>query len=319
MLGKPKKGQKQTFGPKGELNRIAELLSEWWKQADNGQQGYSYRTVVTIGNLPVTALLDGGSGINSVTQEMLVGVLNRAWADGVPTDSLLWPVVQLEKWPEADNVMGIAAGTPLRLLGSAVLRVHFSDIDARAPGAEVLVRCRIFPKGSTDWHGLIIGAEARDCKERGGLGHRVTERAHILEGIGVRCPRTERLNSGRTDESYRVQQTAVSFALPVQTFVSPSSDEEGEAQRVHLCARLDVSGSGTHRCNAKSIVLPAISSKLYYCGGEPIVLEPGDGAWIPVKSPNEYNCSAGSVMTVQKFKYVDDGPEDHLDVVPGLT
>jgi hypothetical protein len=23
-------------------------------------------------------------------------------------------------------------------------------------------------------------------------------------------------------------------------------------------------------------------------------------------------------MTVQKFNYVDDGPEDHLDVVPGL-
>ena len=28
MLGKPKKGLKQTFGPKGELNRIAELPSE---------------------------------------------------------------------------------------------------------------------------------------------------------------------------------------------------------------------------------------------------------------------------------------------------
>ena len=76
--------------------------------------------------------------------------------------------------------MGIAAGTPLSLLGSTVLRVHFCDIDTRAPGAEVLVLCEIFPKGSTDWHGLIIGAEALDCKERGGLGHRVTQRAHVL-------------------------------------------------------------------------------------------------------------------------------------------
>ena len=107
---------------------------------------------------------------------MLVGILNRAWADGVPTDSKLWPVVQLEKWPKAENVMGIAAGTPLSLLGSAVLRAHFSDIDARAPGAEVLVRCNIFPQGSTDWHGIIISAEALDCKERGGLGHKVTQR-----------------------------------------------------------------------------------------------------------------------------------------------
>ncbi len=129
-----------------------------------------------------------------------MGILNRAWADGVPTDSKFWPVVQIEKWPKVENVMGIAAGTPLSLLGSAVLGVHFCDNDTRAPGLEVLVRCKIFPKGSTDWHGLIIGAEALDCKERGGLGHRVTERAHVLEGIGVRCPRTERLNSGRTDD-----------------------------------------------------------------------------------------------------------------------
>ena len=78
MLGKPKKGQKQTFGSEGKLSRIAELPSEWWKHADNGQQGCNYRTVVTIGKLPVTALLDGGSGINSVTEEMLVGIMNKA-------------------------------------------------------------------------------------------------------------------------------------------------------------------------------------------------------------------------------------------------
>ena len=82
--------------------------------------------------------------------------------------------------------MGIAAGKPLTLAGSAVLLVHFCDIDSRLPDVEVLVRCKIFPKGSTDWHGLIIGAEALDCTERGGLGLRVTERAHVLDGIGVR-------------------------------------------------------------------------------------------------------------------------------------
>ena len=109
-----------------------------------------------------------------MTEEMLVGILNRAWADGVPTASDLWLVVQLKRWSKAEYVMGIAAGTPLSMLGSAVLRVHFADIDARAPGADVLVRCKFFPQGSTDWHGIIIGAEALDCKERGGLGRKVT-------------------------------------------------------------------------------------------------------------------------------------------------
>ena len=114
----------------------------------------------------------------------------------------------------------------------------------------------------------------------------------------------------------------MTFSQPVETtFVGPSavdSDEEDEMQRVHLCARVNVSGSSTHRCRAKDTALPSIISKLYYCGDEPIVLEPGDGAWIPVKSSNEYICSLGGVMTVQKLNNVNDSPEDHLDVVPGL-
>ena len=124
-------------------------------------------------------------------------MLNKCWDEKTPRNSKLWPVIQLGKWPQAEMVMGIAAGKPLTLAGSAVLLVNFCDIDTRLPDVEVLIRCKIFPKGSTDWHGLIIGAEALDCKERGGLAHRVTERAHVFDGIGVRSLRTEVLNSGR--------------------------------------------------------------------------------------------------------------------------
>ena len=119
-------------------------------QADNGQLGYNYRTEVRLAKIPVVELLDGGTGINSVTEEMLVGMLNKCWADKIPSDNNAWPVVQLEKWPRAENVMGIAAGKPLSLVGSAALRVRFCDVDSRAPGVEVLVRCNIFPKGLTD-------------------------------------------------------------------------------------------------------------------------------------------------------------------------
>ena len=176
------KGKPRPDGEKGKLlHRIADLPETWWVAADNGQHGYNYRTEVKIANTKVVALLDGGSGINSVTEEMLVGMLNKCWDEKTPRDSKLWPVIQLEKWPQAEMVMGIAAGKPLTLAGSAVLRVIFFDIDTRLPDVEVLVRCKIFPKGSTDWHGLIIGAEALDC-----LAHRVTERAHVFDGIGVR-------------------------------------------------------------------------------------------------------------------------------------
>ncbi len=68
-------------------------------RADNDQHGYNYRTVVNIAKQQVTALLDGGAGINSVTEKMLVGMLNKCWAEKIPSDSKTWPVVQLEKWP----------------------------------------------------------------------------------------------------------------------------------------------------------------------------------------------------------------------------
>ena len=105
------------------------------------------------------------------------------------------------------------------------------------------------------------------------------------------------------------------------TFVGPSavdSDEEDEMQRVHLCARVNVSGSSTHRCRAKDTALPSISSKLYYCGDEPLVLEPGDGAWLPVNASSEFVARIGSTMAAPKLVYFEDGPEDALDVVPGI-
>ena len=109
--GKPKKGAG------GLLHKIQDLPQIWWAHADNGQHGYNYRTEVKIAKQKVVALLDGGSGINSVTEEMLVGMLNKCWAENIPSSSELWPVVQLEKGPQAEMVMGIAAGKPLTLAG----------------------------------------------------------------------------------------------------------------------------------------------------------------------------------------------------------
>ena len=101
----------------------------------------------------------------------------------------------------------------------------------------------------------------------------------MLEGIGVRCPRTVTLNSGRVDQAYAVH--IVHPSHPV-AFVSPSAvdcDEEEDVKRVHLCARL---AAGREGPAGPAIAMSSINSKLYYCGDEPLVLEPGNGAWIPV-------------------------------------
>jgi hypothetical protein len=81
-----------------------------------------------------------------MTEEMLCGMLNKSFEDGIARDSKNWPIVQLEKWPKPEMVMGIAAGKPLTLAGSAILRVNFCDIDSRVPDAEVLIRCIFFLK-----------------------------------------------------------------------------------------------------------------------------------------------------------------------------
>ena len=135
----------------------------------------------------------------------------------------------------------------------------------------------------------------------------------MLDGTGVRCPRTETLNSGRADQAYAVH--IVKSSHPV-ALVSPSavdSDEEEEIKRVHLCARVSAAGhEGT------AVAMSSISSRLYCCGDQPLVLEPGDGAWIPVKASSECVARTGSTMKAQKLKYFEDGPEDELEVVPGI-
>ena len=99
------------------LHKNEDLPDNWRVHAENGQHGYNYRTEVKIANTKVVVLLDGGSGINSVTEEMLIGMLNKCWAEHTPRDSKLCPVIQLEKWPQAEMVMGIAASKPLTLAG----------------------------------------------------------------------------------------------------------------------------------------------------------------------------------------------------------
>ena len=104
---------------------------------------------------------------NHVTEELLVGMLNRAAELGIGTEDPRFPVVKLEKWVHPEFVHGIASGAPVPLKGAAVLRVTLLEgktpEEARA-GPEIFVRCKIAARGSSDWHGLILGGRALDCQ-----------------------------------------------------------------------------------------------------------------------------------------------------------
>ena len=105
-------------------------------------------------------------------------MLYRAAELGIGTEDPRFPVVKLEKWVHPEFVHGIASGAPVPLKGAAVLRVTLLEgktpEEARA-GPEIFVRCKIAARGSSDWHGLILG----------GPEH------HILDTLSIRIPRCE--------------------------------------------------------------------------------------------------------------------------------
>ena len=65
-------------GESGRFSALDELPGDWWSLAENEPGGYQYRTVVQVLGRRVECMLDGCAGANHVTEELLIGMLNRA-------------------------------------------------------------------------------------------------------------------------------------------------------------------------------------------------------------------------------------------------
>ena len=154
----------------------------------------------------VETLLDGGAGSNHVTEELVVSILNKAVAMGLKPNDPKFPVVQLEQWVYPEFVHGIASGSPVPLKGAVVLRVRLqegTDVHNCVDGHELFVRCKIAARGTSDWHGLILGGRALDCEARRGLGFRPGPESHVFDTLGARIPRCEDASGAcRTQSRY---------------------------------------------------------------------------------------------------------------------
>ena len=201
-------------------------------------------------------------------------MLNRAAELGIGTEDPRFPVVKLEKWVHPEFVHGIASGAPVPLKGAAVLRVTLLEgktpEEARA-GPEIFVRCKIAARGSSDWHGLILGGRALDCASRMGLGFRPGPEHHILDTLSIRIPRCEDYTRVRKDRAY-------AFEARLSSLDGAGCSEPG----------------GTDR------------ELLRYSGAEPLELAPGDGVLVPVE--REVQSSADGSLTEAVFP-VDCGVE----------
>ena len=107
---------------------------------------------------------------------------------------------------------GIAAGSPVPLKGAAVITVRLLEgkaVDSATEGPEIFIRCKIAAKGTSDWHGLILGGRALDCESRHGLGFRPALDYHMLDTLGVKLPAPH--SRTRKDRAYAFSRASDCF------------------------------------------------------------------------------------------------------------
>ena len=73
--------------PKVKIAGLAELPEFWWELADAEQVGYNNRTRAKIAAALVEVMLDRGATRNSVTEELIVGMINHCHTKGMTTRS----------------------------------------------------------------------------------------------------------------------------------------------------------------------------------------------------------------------------------------
>ena len=189
-------------GDKPRFSSLDEVPKDWFHVVENEPGGYQYKSVVKVLDRKVETMLDGCAGANHVTEELVAGMLNRAADLGIGPEDRRFPVIRFEKWAYPEYVHGIAAGSPVPLKGAVVLRVTLlegTDPESARDGPEVFVRCKVAARGTSDWHGLILGGRALDHPSRMGLGFRPGPDCHVLDTLGIKMPRCEDLSRTRKD------------------------------------------------------------------------------------------------------------------------
>ena len=162
-------------------------------------------------------MIDGGSGVNSTTEELVIGLLEENRKAGINLSDKRHPIKKLEKWEHKEALRGVAGGASVPLLGSVVIAMNMVEL-GKDTGPEVLIRFKICKSGSTDWVGWIIGARCIDCPERGGLGFVPLEHSHSFTALGIQMKRSENPGGSKPDQCYAIRASVF------------DSDDESEAE-----------------------------------------------------------------------------------------
>ena len=98
-----------------------------WTKVPNVQDGTQFFTRVRVLENDTACMLDGGSMVNTITEDWLVNLINRMSRSGIRMKDPQSPIVQLEKWPEDESVRGVAGGKVVPLVGAVVLKMTMCE------------------------------------------------------------------------------------------------------------------------------------------------------------------------------------------------
>ena len=73
-------------------------------------------------------MIDGGSGVNSTTEEFVLVILEENRKAGIGLADKRHPIKNLAKWEHKEALRGVAGGASVPLLGSVVMAVKMVEL-----------------------------------------------------------------------------------------------------------------------------------------------------------------------------------------------
>ena len=147
-----------------------------------------------IGDIPVPTMCDGGAGLNTIPEELVLAIMNACSRAGIKLGDKRHPILAFEKKEEEEQVTGVAKSAGVSIPGAVIMRITMpstGNSKKRKEDQSIHVRLMIFEKGKSEWRGIILGAKALDCAERGGLGFKPGQNFHVFESLGIMMDRME--------------------------------------------------------------------------------------------------------------------------------
>ena len=154
-----------------DIETLDDIDDDEFEQRETGRPpGYCAQTILRFGGLDVMALLDGGATCSALPEEVVLAIISYALkqieAKRYSADSRAYPIVRLQRLVKKPRIDGVAAGAPIEITYTVVLRAEFVPAGADSGPTKDLY-FKVFPKGTCQVPGVIIGFPVLDAEPYG--------------------------------------------------------------------------------------------------------------------------------------------------------